>query len=121
MKRSLLACVAALAMTGGAALADQQPDNSGVNVRDKDGKSLTVFDQSETEGDRKITAAVREMIVDDDSMSVNAQNIKIITIAGVVTLRGPVETSAEKVTIESKAKTVAGVTKVDNQLDAKQQ
>jgi hyperosmotically inducible protein len=118
MKRSGIVCALALLFSS-AAWADQ-PDNTGVNARDADGKSLTVFDQSETEGDRQITAKVREMIVADDSLSTNAQNIKIITVAGVVTLRGPVETPAEKTTIESKAKSVAGVTKVNNQLDSKQ-
>jgi osmotically-inducible protein OsmY len=119
MKRSGLVCALALLLSANA-WADQAADNTGVNARDADGKSLTVFDQSETEGDRQITAKVREMIVADDSLSTNAQNIKIITVAGVVTLRGPVETTAEKTTIESKAKSVAGVTKVNNQLDTKQ-
>ncbi len=118
MNRTLLICAAAVMLSGSGALANDA-DNTGVNTRDQDGKTLTVFDQSETEGDRKITATVREMIVSDDSLSTNAQNVKIITIAGVVTLRGPVETKAEKASIESKAKSVAGVTKVNNQLDAK--
>jgi osmotically-inducible protein OsmY len=33
-----------------------------------------------------------------------AKNVKIVTIGGVVTLRGPVETDKEKSTIESHAK-----------------
>lgn len=120
MKGSVIVCALALVI-GSGAWADQAPDNTGVNARDADGSSLTVFDQSETEADRQITAKVREMIVADDSLSTNAQNIKIITVAGVVTLRGPVETPAEKTTIESKAKSVAGVTRVNNQLDTKVQ
>ena len=115
MKRSILACAVALALAT-PALADD-PDNTGVNERDKDGNTLTVFDQGESEGDRQITAKVRELVVADDSLSTNAHNVKIITIAGVVTLRGPVNTPTERASIESKAKSVAGVTRVDNQLE----
>jgi len=117
MKRRLiiLACVAGASVAGGALATE--PDNTGVNTRDKDGGSLTVFDQGGSEGDRRITASVREMVVEDDSLSTNAHNVKIITIDGVVTLRGPVASQTEKSSIEAKAKSVAGVTAVNNQLD----
>ena len=117
MKRSLLIGAAALALCSARPMLATDPVNSEVNARDKDGKTLTAFDQGGSEGDRKITAAVREMVVGDDSLSTNAHNVKIITVTGVVTLRGPVNSPAEKSSIETKAKSVAGVTKVDNQLD----
>ena len=50
-------------------------------------------------------------------MSINAQNIKIVTQNGKVTLRGPVATGDEKLQIETIARRVAGATKVDSQLD----
>lgn len=111
----IIACAAGLALAG-SALATE-PDNTGVNARDKDGGTLTVFDQGNSEGDRRITASVREMVVEDDSLSTNAHNVKIITIDGVVTLRGPVASQTEKSSIEAKAKSVAGVTAVNNQLE----
>ena len=43
----------------------------------------------------KETADVRKAIVADKSLSINAQNIKIITQNGLLTLRGTVNTSAE--------------------------
>ena len=43
--------------------------------------------------------------------------VKIITVGGVVTLRGPVTTPAEKESIGAKAQKTAGVIKVDNQLE----
>ena len=46
-----------------------------------------------------------------------AKNIKIITIDGVVTLRGPVKSEKEKTDIGAKAQQVAGVKRVDNQLE----
>ena len=53
----------------------------------------------------------------DKSLSTNAHNVKIITTDGVVTLRGPVKSAAEKATIAAKAQQVAGVSRVDNQLE----
>ena len=69
--------------------------------------------------DRDITAAIRRSVVADSSLSWNAKNVKIITVAGKVTLRGPVKSDAEKATIEAKTKAAAGVTEVDNQLEVK--
>jgi len=51
------------------------------------------------------------------TFSTNAKNVKIITNEGTVTLRGPVKSDKEKAEIEAKAKRVAGVKKVDNQLE----
>jgi hyperosmotically inducible protein len=76
-----------------------------------------VTNQSETEADIQISAAVRKAVVDDKALSVNAQNVKIITANGIVTLRGPVKSEQEKSSIEAKAKQVAGVTRVDNLLE----
>lgn len=96
------------------------PDNSARNEADRHEGAKTPIDQSEQTADVRITAAIRRAIMDDKSMSVNAQNVKIITEqSGVVTLRGPVDSQAEKDAIEAKAKGVAGVTRVDNQLEVK--
>src|SRR5215471_2751109 len=73
--------------------------------------------QSESEADIQISAAVRKAVVDDKALSVNAHNVKITTSNGVVTLRGPVKNDQEKSSIESKAKAVAGVSRVDNLLE----
>ena len=94
-----------------------EPDNSGRNVRDRDEQSKTAGDQSENEADRTITQKVRDAITADDALSVNGKNVKIITSDGTVTLRGPVKDDKEKAEIEAKAKRVAGVKKVDNQLE----
>lgn len=93
-----------------------EPDNSGRNVRDQDGKTLTPLDQSNDPADVDLTQKIRSGITSNDTMSVQAQNIKIITQSGVVTLRGPVKTAQEKTTIESLAKH-AGATQINNQLE----
>jgi len=114
--------VAALALTiASPALraADNNADNTGRNDRDKSGATLTPIDQSNEPADLKITADTRKMVVDDKSLSMDAKNCKIITTAGgAVTLRGPVDSAAEKNTIANYAKK-AGATSVDNQLEVK--
>jgi osmotically-inducible protein OsmY len=94
-----------------------EPDNSGRNVRDRDNQTKTSEDQAENEADRTISQSIRAAITADDSLSTNGKNVKIITIDGTVTLRGPVKSDKEKADIEAKAKQIAGVKKVDNQLE----
>ena len=97
---------------------DTNADNTGKNARDKDDQSVTATDQSNDPADIKVTGDIRKMVVGDGSLSMMAKNVKIITIAGVVTLRGPVETEKEKVTIESHAKH-AGAKKIINEIEIK--
>ena len=94
-----------------------EPDNTGRNVRDRNDATKTAEDQSENAADRTITQNIRKAITSDDSLSTNAKNVKIITNDGTVTLRGPVKNEQEKTAIEAKAKQVAGVKSVDNQLE----
>jgi len=91
-------------------------DNSDVNERDRDGSLKTPIDQNENKVDIGITAAIRKSVV-STAMSVNAQNVKIITQDGVVTLRGPVKNQEEKNRIEEIAGSVAGVKTVNSQLE----
>ena len=94
-------------------------ENTEVNVRDKDNTTLTPEDQKETESDIKITADIRKAIIKNKSLSVDAQNVKIITRNGVVTLRGPVETKKESKKLKKIARHTPGVLKVNNQLEIK--
>ncbi len=91
-------------------------DNSAVNKRDRDASAKTPFDQNENKADIGITANIRKSVV-DTKMSINAQNVKIITQDGVVTLRGPVKSQEEKDRIEEIARGVAGVKTVESQLE----
>jgi len=94
-------------------------ENTERNVRDKDNTTLTTEDQKETKKDIKITAHIRKAVVRDKSLSIDAQNAKIITRSGVVTLRGPVANKAESKKLQKIAKHTRGVVKVDNQLEIK--
>jgi len=93
------------------------PDNTGTNRADKNIDAKTPLDQGQGTEDVRITAAIRRAILDDKMMATNAENCKIITDKGVVVLRGPVGTQAEKDSIEAKARAVAGVVRVENQLE----
>ena len=92
-------------------------DNTGRNARDSEGHTLTPMDQGESEADRTITQQIRKAVVDHDTLSTNAKNVKIITQNGVVTLRGPVKSPEEKAAIASVAQKTGGVKRVDNQIE----
>lgn len=92
------------------------PANTGVNERDMDESKKTPLDQNENKVDIDITAEIRKQVV-DTKMSVDAQNVKIITQDGKVTLRGPVASEDEKKQIAEMAEKVAGPGNVDNQLE----
>jgi osmotically-inducible protein OsmY len=94
-------------------------ENTERNARDKDNTTLTPEDQKETKKDIKITSKIRKTVVRDKSLSVDAQNAKIITRNGVVTLRGPVASEAEKMKLQQIAQKTKGVVQVNNQLENK--
>jgi osmotically-inducible protein OsmY len=91
-------------------------ENTSINQRDRSHENLTPMDQSNKPGDLKITSEIRRAIVKDDQLSTDAKNIKIITIDGAVTLRGPVKTEEEKASIAAKAAHLAGAN-VHNELE----
>ena len=93
------------------------PDNTGRNVRDRGGDTVTPGDQSNNKADLNLTQQIRKAIMADKSLLTNAKNVKIITANSVVTLRGPVNTPQEKATIEAKAQSIAGANNVESQLE----
>jgi hyperosmotically inducible periplasmic protein len=97
------------------------PDNSAVNVRDREPGAMTAGQQSNAKSDVELTRAIRNAVVKDHSLSMLAHNVKIVSANGSVTLRGPVKTEEEKTAIASKAHAIAGAGKVDDQLEVKGQ
>ncbi len=90
----------------------QEPDNTSAN---RDG-GKTADQQKENKNDREITRQIRKALVADKALSTYAHNVKVISENGTVTLRGPVRSEDEKSSIESKAKAVAGVSDVKNEI-----
>ena len=95
------------------------PNNTAVNKRDADGATKTPLDQKENQADIDRTAEIRKRILDTPDTSTNARNCKVITANGKVTLRGPVDSEAERELIVKIATAVAGEGNVDNQLEVK--
>jgi osmotically-inducible protein OsmY len=97
--------------------ANRTADNTSINQRDRGNETLTPIDQSNKPSDLKMTREIRRAIVKDNDLSIDAKNVKIITIDGAVTLRGPVKTEQEKADIAAKAAQLAGDSNVHNQLE----
>ena len=91
-------------------------DDTGRNLRDRDSQAVTPIDPSNDAQDIELTQKIRNGIASNEAMSVQARNVKVIARDGFVTLRGPVESSQEKASIEMLAKN-AGAIQIDNQLE----
>jgi hyperosmotically inducible protein len=92
-------------------------DNTARNTRDRDDGAVTPMDQSNAAPDLAITQHIRREVVRNDALSTNAHNVKIVTQDGIVTLRGPVKTAAEKREIAQIAQQAPGVQRVDDRLE----
>ena len=95
----------------------QPADNTGINKRDTTAEKMTADQQSQTKEDREITQKIRQSVVDDESLSTYAHNVKIITVGGMVTLKGPVRSEDEKRIIEEKAAQIAGEEKITSEIE----
>lgn len=103
----------AFAQTGTAQTA---PDNSNQN---KD-HAETADNQANTKSDRLTTQKIRKAIMADKGLSTYAHNVKIITVDGAVTLKGPVQSEEEKQKVASEAASVVSADKITNDLTVKQ-
>jgi hyperosmotically inducible periplasmic protein len=120
MKRTTLSllCLSTVALSAfSQENASSAADNSGRNIRDRSGNTQTSGDQSNATPDIKTSAAIRRSLMHDHSLSMMAKNVKIDTENGVVTLRGPVKSDAEKTKIEELAKQAAQGATIHNQLE----
>jgi len=93
------------------------PDNTAVNQRDQNSEAKTPFDQGNGAYDLRVTQQIRQAIIGHDGLGFTAKNIKVITEAGRVTLRGPVANASERSVVEKIAIDAAGAGRVDNQLE----
>jgi hyperosmotically inducible periplasmic protein len=95
-----------------------EADNTRINVRDRNDRTLTPFDQGSSKTDLDTTAQIRKQVVASKDMSAYGKNVKIITNNGRVALRGPVRSEEEKRIIGEIATRFAPG-QVDNQLEVK--
>jgi hyperosmotically inducible protein len=111
---SAAAIALCLAVAAPAASA-QAPDNSSQN---KD-QMQTADKQSNAKVDRDTTAKIRKDLMADKSLSSYAHNIKIVTINGAVTLKGPVKSEDEKAKIAQIAGNTVSADKITNEITVK--
>lgn len=79
----------------------------------------TADQQSQSKADLALVKQIRQAVMKDKTLSTTAHNCKIITRDGAVLLRGPVNSEAEKVTVNGIAVKIAGAGKVTNELAVK--
>jgi len=91
-------------------------DDTPINRHDDRVVGLTADNQGTAPGDIVITRRIREALMKDGTLSTYAQNVKIITNSGLVTLKGPVKTLDEKYEVEKKAIFVAGFQSVTSRI-----
>jgi hyperosmotically inducible protein len=91
------------------------PDNSNQNKN----QNPTADNQSNAQSDRMTTAKIRKAITADKTLSTYAHNVKIITLNGAVTLKGPVTSDEEKQKIAAMAANIVSANKVTDELTVK--
>jgi hypothetical protein len=91
-------------------------DNTARNKRD-DTTTPTADTAVHSTADLELTQKLRQAVMDDDSLSTNAHNSKIVVQNGTVTLAGPVASEAERKKLVDIATRIAGEGKVVSQLE----
>ena len=66
--------------------------------------------------DEAIAAKIRKAIKDDKAITIYADSVRMMVSGGMVTLKGPVRSEAEKKAIGAKADAIAGEANVMNNL-----
>lgn len=99
--------------------ASANAENTAKNARDRGNAELTPQDQGRSKSDVETTRNIRRALVKNHDLSMTAKNIKIITVDGKVTLRGPVKTQQERDLI-NKITQQEGVSSLNDQLEVKQ-
>jgi hyperosmotically inducible protein len=91
-------------------------DNTKVNERDRVSSEMTADQQAHNSNDMSITRRIRQDVMKDGSFSTYAKNVKVISVNGKVTLKGPVRSEQEKEKISKYARAAAGAANVKNEM-----
>lgn len=117
-KFNFMTAIVTLAFVGSNSFSEgTASDNTKTNERDQSSYELTADQQSLSRKDAELTRQIRKEIMKDKSLSIYAQNVKIISMNGLVTLKGPIRTEDEQLRILQKAKSFAGAANVVDQMD----
>lgn len=113
----LIAAVTSIALVVACNPETSTADNSGINERDQNARTMTPIDQSQAPDELARVASLRSALMALVDLSVAGQNIKIITRDGRITLRGPVADATERARIETAMTAAAAGAPIDNQLE----
>ena len=113
-----IALLAALVMAEAGTALGQPPDNSSSNVtaENSSNRASVADGQTNDAQDLMTTQSIRRSVMADAQLSLDAHNVKIVTVHGHVTLNGVVRSDAERASVAAKAVNVAGIDNVVNDL-----
>ena len=117
---SLSVALAESALAQSAATPSQNPrspapsGSTSMQSAEQMGKALE--DQAATEADRSLNQRIRQALNADTALATSVQKVQLETNNGEVTLHGSVPTEKIKDDVSAKVRQVAGVKKVENQL-----
>jgi hyperosmotically inducible periplasmic protein len=113
-----VALLAALVMAEVGTALGQAPDNSQSNVLAENSVSRSsIADGQRNDAlDLKTTQSIRRSVMADKDLSLDAHNVKIVTVQGHVTLNGVVRSDAERAAVTAMAVKVVGTENVVNDL-----
>ena len=104
---SAAALTVAAAIPSFAQTSANAPDNSRMN-RSEGHRDASADAQGNDSNDLLLTRRIRQSVMADKSLSTYAQNVKIVSVNGKVTLNGVVGSADEKTSVRAKAASVAG-------------
>lgn len=116
--RTWTVAVASVALFGTAACNRDQPAETGaVPTAESPAQQPQGYETEEARSDSGITTAVQARYYGDET--IRNRDVDVTTENGVVTLRGTVESEADRQQAQQLAQNVQGVTRVDNQLQVR--
>lgn len=95
------------------------PPESDAAVPSTEEAPPTALDQGQSERDVTLTAQIRRALMGEQSLSLDAKNVTIVSKDGNVTLRGVVKSPSERSTVDNFARRIAGERAVDNRIEVK--
>ena len=95
----------------------QSPAPSGSSsIQPAEPRGQALEDQAATEADRSLNQRIRQALNADTALATSVQKVQLETNNGEVTLHGSVPTEKIKEEVSATVRQVAGVKKVENQL-----
>lgn len=105
--------------SGGTRREQTPPARTNESTKTPDQRPLDQSNNQSNAVDMRITQDIHKALTDTSDLSVNAKNIKVACMNGTVTLTGGVDSTTERDRVEAIATGIAGVTRVDNQIEVK--